>query len=118
MFQSVRNIGRKRSYITDDACKTLVNTLVTSRLDYGNVLLYGINDNILARLQQVQNTAARLITRKCKHDHITPVLVSLHWLPVKYRCHFKILLYTFKAVHNQAPVYLKDLVCEYHPFRH
>jgi hypothetical protein len=104
-------------YFTDDACKTLVNSLVISRLDYGNALLYGVNASILSKLQRVQNTAARLISRKRKHEHITPVLVSLHWLPVQYRIKYKILLYTFKALNNLAPVYLQELVNAYQPTR-
>lgn len=116
-FLQIRKIGRIRSYITDDACKTLVNSLVISRLDYGNALLYGVNASILSKLQRVQNTAARLISRKRKHEHITPVLVSLHWLPVQYRIKYKILLYTFKALNNLAPVYLQELVNAYQPTR-
>jgi hypothetical protein len=104
-----------RSCITDDACKTLVNSLVISCLDYGNTLLYGVNASILSKLQRVQNTAARLISRKQKHEHITPVLVSLHWLPVQYQIKYKILLYTFKALNNLAPVYLQELVNAYQP---
>jgi len=77
-------IGRIRSYITNSACKTLVCSLITSRLDYGNALLYGVNASPLAKLQRVQNTAARLIARRKKYDHITPVLIELHWLPVKF----------------------------------
>ena len=42
------------------------------------------------RLQKVQNTAARIITRSVHSSHITSVLKSLHWLPVKYRINFKI----------------------------
>ena len=77
-YFQIRNIGRIRLYITEDTCKTLVCSLVTSGLDYGNVLLYGVNTNIISKLQRVQNTAARLITRSKKHDHFTPVLI----------CHF------------------------------
>ena len=73
--------------------------------------------SILSKLQRVQNTAARLISRKRKHEHITPVLVSLHWLPVQYRIKYKILLYTFKALNNLAPVYLQELVNAYQPTR-
>jgi hypothetical protein len=71
-FLQIRKIGRKRYYITDD--DPLVNSLVISRLDYGNALLYGVNSSILSKLQRIQNTAARLISRKRKHEHITPVL--------------------------------------------
>ena len=42
------------------------------------------------------NAAARLLMSCKKYDHITPVLINLHWLPVRYRINFKILLLTFK----------------------
>ena len=77
-----RNIGRIRSLISVDACRTLVCSLVILRLDYGNALLYGTNNNIISKLQRVQYTAARLITQKRKYDSITPVFISLHWLSV------------------------------------
>jgi hypothetical protein len=76
-FNQIRNIGRIRSYITDSACKTLGCSLITSRLDYGNARLYGVNASVLAKLQRVQNTAARLMARRKKYDHITPVLIEL-----------------------------------------
>lgn len=116
-FYQIRNIGRIRSLITDDACKTLICSLVTSRLDYANALLYGTNSSVMAKLQRVQNTAARLVTRTKKHDSITPVLMSLHWLPVQYRCEYKLLLYVFKALHGNAPVYLQELIKLYRPAR-
>lgn len=116
-FNQIRNIGRIRSYITDSACKTLVCSLITSRLDYGNALLYDVNASALAKLQRVQNTAARLIARRKKYDHITPVLIELHWLPVKFRCEYKLLVYVFKSLHGIAPVYLQDLLTVYKPTR-
>jgi hypothetical protein len=116
-FFHIRNIGRIRSYITKDACKTLVNSLVTSRLDYGNAMLYGLPANLTNKLQRVQNTAARIISRAKKQDHITPTLVTLHWLPVNYRCQYKILVYVFNCLHGNAPTYLKDLIHFYQPTR-
>lgn len=116
-FFQMRNIGYIRPYLSDNACKTLVCSLVTSRLDYGNALLYGVNKNITSRLQRVQNTAARLVTRTKKREHITPVLKRLHWLPVEFRCQYKLLLYTFKAVTGQAPDYLVELIEVYKPSR-
>ena len=49
--------------------------------------------------------------------HISPVLKSLHWLPVSVRIEFKILLLTFRALHGQAPSYIRDLLCPYVPSR-
>ena len=116
-FQQIRNIGRIRSLISVDACRTLVSSLVISRLDYGNALLYGTNNKNISKLQRVQNTAARLITRKRKYDSITPVLISLHWLPVHYRCQYKLLIYVYKAQQGKAPSYLQELITPYKPNR-
>ena len=63
------------------------------------------------------NSAARLVTFSRKHDHISPVLMELHWLPVEQRLQFKILLYTYKVVNGIAPVYLQELLDLYRPGR-
>lgn len=65
----------------------------------------------------MQNAAARLVTGTRRFEHITPVLAALHWLPVKFRVDFKILLLTFKALHGLAPSYLTDLLKPYVPDR-
>jgi hypothetical protein len=116
-FQQIRNIGRIRSLISVDACRTPVCSLVISRLDYDNALLYGTNNNIISKLQRVQNTAERLIIRKRKDDSITPVLISLHWLPIHYRCQYKLLIYVYKAQHGKAPSCLQELITLYKPNR-
>ena len=77
----------------------------------------GVNKASISRLQLVQNAAARLLTGTGKYDHITPVLSALHWLPVHFRIHFKILLFTFKAQNGLAPQYLSDLLEDYVPSR-
>ena len=79
-YFQVRNIGRNRSYIRCVQNNSLLNYNVTFGLWQRFVVCR--NANIISKLQRVQNIAARLITRRKKHDHITPVLMSLHWLPV------------------------------------
>ena len=86
--------------MSEDACKTLVNSLVTSRLVYSNPMLYGINKQQTNKLQRAQNAAARLVTRTRKSDHITPVLMSLQWSPVEFRSQYKLLLYVYKALND------------------
>ncbi|CAH3026191.1 unnamed protein product, partial [Porites evermanni] len=80
------------------------------RVDYCNSLLYGLPENQLNKLQRVQNMCARLICNESKYCHITPLLVDLHWLPVKFRIEFKILLIAFKIFKGLAPSYLSFLI--------
>ena len=104
------NIGRARRLLTVDATKLAVHTLVTSRLDYCNSLLIGISQKLKRRLNNVQRTAARLITKKRKFDSITPELITLHWLPIHQRIDFKVIVLMFKALHQQAPHYIIDIL--------
>ena len=97
-FGQIRQIGHIRQYLTTDATKSLVNSLVTSRLDYCNALLSIVPKTILNKLQNVQNTAARVVTRTSRYCHITPILKELHWLPVQYRVQYKSLTHTYKAL--------------------
>ena len=109
-FYSLHDIRRIRQYLTQDATKTLVQALVISRLDYSNSLLYGLPNIHINKLQRVENAAARLVSNVSRFSHISPVLYQLHWLPVKYRMMFKIILITFKALEGNAPFYICDLV--------
>ena len=64
----------------------------------------------LKRIQRMQNIAARIVSRCPYRDHITLVLESLHWLPVKYRILFKLLLLTYKCLNGLGPGYHSCLV--------
>ena len=78
-----------------------------------NSLLAGLPSSSLNRLQAVQNAAARLLMKKKKFDHITPILTELHTLlPVRKRIQFKVLLLTFKALHDRSPGYISSLIEE------
>ena len=111
----IYKIGKMRKYLDQSSTERLVHAFVTSRLDCNNSLLYGLPIGDIKSLQRVQNSAARLVTRNKRQDHITPILRKLHWLPVKNRILFKILLLTFKAKHQLAPKYLTELISDYTP---
>ena len=110
-------LGKIRQYLDTTTAKKLVQALVLCHLDYCNSLLYNMPDSQLGKLQIIQNSAARLITGTKKYSPITPVLQQLHWLPVKSRISFKILLLTFQCLHNMAPSYLQELLNKYTPTR-
>ena len=112
---SLFRIGKIRRFLNRTTTESLIHSFVTSRLDYCNSLLHGVDDQHLSRLQSIQNSAARMITGSRKFEHITPVLKSLHWLPIYMRIHFKILVIVWKILHDQAPLYLRSLLTVYVP---
>ncbi len=91
----------------------IIHAFISSRLDYCNSLFTCLSNSTLKRLQVVQNSAAKLLTKSSKRSHVTPILISLHWLPVKFRIHFKILVMVFRALHGQAPVYINEMLKPY-----
>nr|XP_054752548.1 uncharacterized protein LOC129258279 [Lytechinus pictus] len=114
---ALRRIGMIRSYLSKNVTEILIHAFDSSLLDNCNSLLYGTPDKDIAKLQRIQNSAARLVSRSKKHNHITPILKELHWLPIKSRIRFKVLLITFNAVHGFAPQYISELVSPYTPSR-
>ncbi len=86
---------------------------MTSRLDYCNALLGGCSARLINKLQMVQNAAARVLIRNRKYDNINPVLSTLHWLSIKHRIYFKILLITYKALNGLAPQYSSERLSHY-----
>ena len=106
----LRNIAKIRKYLSEDTSQILVHAFISSKLDNCNSLLYGLPKHLLNRLRLIQNTAARIVTLSKRFDHITPILFKLHWLPLGYRIHFKILLLVYKCLNGLAPTYLSELL--------
>ena len=116
-YMQLRKINSIRQYLTTNAVKTLVQSVVISRLDYCNSTYIGLPTTTTHKLQLSHNAGARIINKTRRHEHITPILQELHWLPIMKRVQFKVLVYTFKAFHNETPIYLCDLLSWYHPNR-
>ena len=101
---SLRNIGRVRKHLNKDTSELLVHAFVSSRLDMGNSLLYGVTNLQLSQLQCIQNMAARIVTLTKTREHITPVLFDLHWLPVRQRTMYKLGLLCTRSLVIWPPV--------------
>lgn len=102
-FYQLRLLSKAKSYLPYSDLERAIHAFITCRLDYCNSLYCGLDHSSIHRLQLVQNAAARLLTGTRKREHITPVLASLHWLPVSFRINFKILLMVFKCLNGLAP---------------
>ena len=103
------NLRRLRKYLSKENIKTLVHAFISSRIDYCNSLLYGAPEYQINKLQ-LFNTCARLICNESKYCHITPLLMELHWLPMKLRIELKIVLIVFKIFKGLALSYLSFLI--------
>ena len=110
-------IGKIRDFIDRSTTERLVHAFVMCHFDFCNSLLFQLPLRQIQRLQTIQNSAARLVTRTRKHASISPVLRNLHWLPVQSRIKFKILLLAYECFHGLAPAYLNDLLTVYKPTR-
>ena len=116
-FYHLRKIFNIRKFLSYESTVTIIHAFITARLDYCNSLLFGLPNYVIKRLQSVQNAAARLVLLARKYDHVTPLLIELHWLPIQQRIIYKILLITFKALHGDAPNYISELLTKYTPGR-
>ena len=114
---ALRRINKVRRFLCKSSTEILIHSFISSLLDNCNSLLIGVHDKDIAKLQRIQNSAARLVSLRKKREHITPILKELHWLPVKSRIQFKIIMLTYKSLHGQSPEYLSDLIIPYVPAR-
>ena len=89
--------------MSEHAPKTLMNPTVLVRLDYCNSIYVGLPQVYLHKLQLAQNTAARVISRTPRHEHITPTLQQMNWLSIAKRCQMKLLVMPFKVLHKETP---------------
>ena len=92
--------------LTDDTARAVAVALVQSRLDYGNSILYGITKFNLTKLQQVQNSVARIVLRHHPNFSSTDLIRELHWLPIEKRIKLKLATITYNAFYSHQPPYL------------
>ena len=116
-FFHIRQLGQIRHFLSDEAAASVVHAFITSRLDYCNSLYINLPSSITNKLQRVQNIAARIVTKSSRYAHITPILQELHWLPIQQRVQYKVLLLTYKALHDLAPTYIVNMVQRQTPQR-
>ena len=110
VFANIKNISRIKSFLTIKEKCILVCSLILSKIDYCNSLYYGINGSLHSKLQYAQNCAARLIYQRWKYDHVKDIFIELHWLPVRFRIIYSILLTVHKCLYHTSPTELNNLI--------
>ena len=113
-YYHLRNIASIRSCLIQKAAVRLVYSLVISRIDYANCLLYDLPQCLISKLQIVQNAAAILVVRSHRCEHITPILMKLHWLPVKQQSCFWCFVHNIDWCHLTSPTCLNKELREYY----
>lgn len=109
-FYQLRRLRQVRRLVGRDITAQLISVFVLSRLDYCNSVLAGLPHSTIRPLQRVLNAAARLVVGLRMHDHVTPTLQQLHWLPIEFRIQYKLCLLMHLIHSNKAPQYLQDIV--------
>ena len=113
----IRSLRHIRRFIDEDAATSVATALVSARIDYCNSLLYGTSKTNTDKLQRLQNSLDRAVMCKGRFDSITPVLASLHWLPISARITYKVALLTRKVLTTQRLGYLSSLIRVNQPTR-
>ena len=118
LFFQIRHLRQNRSSLDKNYAITMANSLVHSKIDYCNSLLFDLPDASIMRLQLVQNSLAWVVCNSTKRQaHSIDLLKSLHWLPISERIKYKIAVLTFKVLQYGQPSYLADLISFYKPTR-
>ena len=108
-YYQLRQLRSIRGSLSVDSCHTLVRALILSRLDYCNGLLYGSSAELIGKLDGVMRSAARLILKRQRFDHISTLMRNqLHWLDITARIKYKMCVFAFRCLKNTAPRYLSD----------
>ncbi len=110
---AVHNIRKIRPFLTEHATQLLVQALVISRLHYCSALLAGLPSNTITHLQIIQNAAARLVFNEPKRAHVTPLFISLHWLPIAAHIKFKTLMLAYRKNTGSTPTYFHSILLIY-----
>ena len=108
-FFQLRQLPSIRRSLSTDARKALVHFFVASRIDHCNAILHGASDDVVRRMQTALKAAARFVVDAGRRQHMTPILQSMHWLPVKQRIFYKIGIISFHCVCGDGPAYLTEM---------
>ena len=109
-FFHIRDLRRIRTSLNSTTAALIATSLIHSKLDYCNSLYLNLPACELDRLQHIQNALARAVFRTHDPSHVTPLLHSLHWLKIRERIIYEVLLTTYSTLQTSRPTYLSHLL--------
>ena len=104
------NLRKLRRHLSRESMEILVDGLVMSHLDYSNGVLGLLPNASFKTYVKVQSMAAKTILERNKYDSVREAMMELHWLLIRERINYKIIMWVFKCQHNLAPQYLCTFV--------
>ena len=110
-------IANIRNFLMTEACHTAVLAMVISHLDYANAIMVSLPEKHIGKLQRVQNMAAMVVLKRSKYTSSKASLQSLHWLPIRSRIDFKIVVSVYRCLHGEVLDYLQNLLITFTPKR-
>ena len=112
-FDNLQDLYRIRCFLSYDVPVMVANALVSSPVDYCNSLFRSFSSKNITRLQNIQNCLARFVSDASRFSQFSPILQSLHWLPVKQRIIVKTLLLIYKFLTTGKPKYFAPYLSLY-----
>ena len=113
-FVTLKRLHQVKGFLSKEYLQQLSSSLILSPIDYCNSLYYGVNSALMQKLQHVQNCAEKLVLKqRIPAGGMDRALKNLHWLEVKFRCIYKLLLIVHNCVHDRAPAEIISLVVHY-----
>ena len=104
----IRALRHVRPMLSTRIANEVACSIVASRLDYCNSLLFNMSASNIGRLQCLQNNLARVVCNAPVRSSAPPLLHRLHWLPVEQRIKYKIVCITHNTLHSGTPLYLRQ----------
>jgi len=111
----IRSLRHLRPFIDRETAVNPACSIVASRLDNCNSVLYGISETEIAELQRMQNNLSRVVCKSPYNTNVTVLLCELHWLPVRHRITYKVATITYHTRNCQQT--LLDSLISYKPAR-
>ena len=111
-YYHIRNIGKVKSILSQSHLETLLHSVISSKLDYCNIILYGITKSNLNKLQKLQNAAARLVYKLPRRSRtsVSDLIRKLHWLRVDEHIIFKMMTIVYKFFTSNGPAFINHLL--------